>query len=1035
MTIGNSSATTTSAPRQLTNAQLIRKSEKYALVDMDDNTSQETSAQRDSGFASNREERKKDHRDREDSRKREKEREKEEKRARKAERKARKKDRRDEESSEDETTVKRKFARKEEITDENEEADEEQKKMDADLEERDAFVTRMLERDDAKTKKLAEPKGLTSEQLKELATRGALSSTSRDKSTIDALREMSRQHYLEKREEKELKLLEMGLRDEDDLFDGLELTEEEAKRRDVQERILKMAKDKHRFSYKDDGYHIPDGYEDADGRVDKEKKEAALNARYEDEAEVKTEQELWEEEQAKMSQVRFGASDRQAPGDEYDLILDDQIDFISHEILKGTRKKSDDAKFQSKEDLESSDEGEGSEDGEGALVATKKALTAHEKILEGRKKLPVYPYRDEFLEAVRDNKVLIIVGETGSGKTTQLPQYLYEAGWGDIGKIGCTQPRRVAAMSVSARVSQEMNVKLGQEVGYSIRFEDCTSESTVLKYMTDGMLLREFLTEPDLGSYSCMMIDEAHERTLHTDVLFGLVKDISRFRDDDFRLIISSATLDAEKFSAYFDDASIFMIPGRMFPVDIMYTKAPEADYLDAVVVTILQIHVTQPLPGDILVFLTGQDEIETACEILNQRTKGLGSRISELTICPIYSTLPSDMQAKIFEPTQEGARKVVIGTNIAETSLTIDGICYVIDTGFCKQKSYNPRTGMESLIVTPVSKAAANQRAGRAGRTQPGKCFRLYTAWSFQHELEDNTVPEIQRTNMGNVVLMLKSLGINDLLHFDFMDRPPAETLMRALEQLYALGALNDRGELTKLGRRMAEFPLDPMMSKTVLASENYQCTNEILTVVSMLSIGSSVFYRPKDRAVHADNAKLNFARGGGGDLISLMRCFNGWVETEYSTQWCYENYVQVRSMNKARDVREQLEGLCERVELELTSSPNDVDAVCKAITAGFFYNIARTTKTGEYKTIKHQHTVYIHPSSVLSRDEDMPEWVIYHELAFTTKEYMRVVSPIKSEWLMEIAPHYYQKTELEATMKKVPKNMGKATDARGEV
>ena len=464
-------------------------------------------------------------------------------------------------------------------------------------------------------------------------------------------------------------------------------------------------------------------------------------------------------------------------------------------------------------------------------------------------------------------------------------------------------------MSVAARVSQEMNVKLGQEVGYSIRFEDCTSDNTVLKYMTDGMLLREFLTEPDLASYSCMMIDEAHERTLHTDVLFGLVKDIARFRDDDFRLVISSATLDAEKFSAYFDDASIFMIPGRMYPVDIMYTKSPEADYIDAVVVTILQIHITQPVPGDILVFLTGQEEIETTVEILNHRTKGLGSKIQELVICPIYANLPSDMQARIFEPVPEGARKVVIGTNIAETSLTIDGICFVIDIGFCKQNSFNPRTGMESLIVTPISKAAANQRAGRAGRTQPGKCFRLYTAWSFQQELEDNTVPEIQRTNMGNVVLMLKSLGINDLLNFDFMDKPPPESLMRALEQLYALGALNDRGELTKMGRRMAEFPVDPMMSKVLIASERFGCSNEVLTIVAMMSVGASVFYRPKDKAVHADNAKMNFARGGGGDQLALMRCYDEWVETGYSTQWCFENYLQVRNLNKARDIREQLE------------------------------------------------------------------------------------------------------------------------------
>ena len=497
---------------------------------------------------------------------------------------------------------------------------------------------------------------------------------------------------------------------------------------------------------------------------------------------------------------------------------------------------------------------------------------------------------------------------------------------------------------------------------------------------------------------------------------------------EDIRIVISSATLNAEAFANYFDDAAIFNIPGRMFPVDIMYTKAPEADYLDAAVVTVLQCHITQPLPGDILVFMTGQEEIETAVEILTQRTRGLGSRIKELMVCPIYSTLPSEQQAKIFEKTPDGARKVVLGTNIAETSLTIDGICFVIDTGFCKQKTYNPRSGMESLIVTPVSQAAAQQRSGRAGRTQAGKCFRLYTNWSFKHELEAQTVPEIQRTNMGNVVLMLKSLGINDLLHFDFMDPPPPETLIRALEQLYALGALNDRGELTKLGRKMAEFPVDPMMSKAVIMSEKHKCSVEVLTIASMLSVGSSIFYRPKDRAVHADNAKMNFARGGGGDHIALLRCYNEWVETNYSTQWCYENYVQVRSLNKARDIREQLEGLCERVEVEMISGEQETDAMCKAMAAGFFYHTAKLAQSGEYRTVKHAHTVYIHPSSCMSRDEDMPPWLLYHELAFTSKEYMRQVCPIKPEWLVEIAPHYYESKELEdSRMKKMPNQRGK--------
>ena len=439
-------------------------------------------------------------------------------------------------------------------------------------------------------------------------------------------------------------------------------------------------------------------------------------------------------------------------------------------------------------------------------------------IVEQRQSLPIYKLRDELIKAVNDNQILIVIGETGSGKTTQITQYLSESGFTARGKIGCTQPRRVAAMSVAKRVSEEFGCRLGQEVGYTIRFEDCTSPETLIKYMTDGMLLRECLIDPDLQTYSCIMLDEAHERTIHTDVLFGLLKQAVQKRAE-LKLIVTSATLDAVKFSQYFFEAPIFTIPGRTFPVEILYTREPETDYLDASLITVMQIHLNEP-PGDILLFLTGQEEIDTACEILYERMKSMGPDVPELIILPVYSALPSEMQTRIFEPAPPGSRKVVIATNIAETSLTIDGIYYVVDPGFVKQKVYNSKTGMDSLVVTPISQAQAKQRAGRAGRTGPGKTYRLYTERAYRDEMLATPVPEIQSTNLASTVLQLKAMGINDLLNFDFMDAPPVESLIMALEQLHSLSALDDEGLLTRLGRRMAEFPLEPSLSKMLIMS-----------------------------------------------------------------------------------------------------------------------------------------------------------------------------------------------------------------------
>ncbi|XP_044743856.1 pre-mRNA-splicing factor ATP-dependent RNA helicase DHX16 [Chrysoperla carnea] len=861
-----------------------------------------------------------------------------------------------------------------------------------DLKERDEFADRLKKKDEANTRKIVQASDKRA--FEEAAKRLKLETEDRGK-MIPMLRVQSRRQYLEKRKDDKIAELEADIVDDEYLFEEEQLTERERKERDHKKQLLKLAQEheKARELERIQRYHMP-----RDMGKGKTSEYVEVD---EIERMPHSEQKKWEKEQMASAVYKFGSKDKKKKHEEYELILEDQIEFIQAMQLPGTKDK----------------------------VKEEPQLTEAEKkkmdIEETKKSLPVFPFRDDLIQAVRDHQVLIIEGETGSGKTTQIPQYLYEAGFTeDSKKIGCTQPRRVAAMSVAARVAQEMGVKLGNEVGYSIRFEDCTSERTVIKYMTDGTLHREFLSEPDLQSYSVMIIDEAHERTLHTDILFGLVKDITRFRSD-LKLLISSATLDAQKFSSFFDDAPIFRIPGRRFPVDIYYTRAPEADYVDACVVSILQIHATQPL-GDILVFLTGQDEIETCQELLQDRVRRLGSKIRELLILPVYANLPSDMQAKIFNPTPPGARKVVLATNIAETSLTIDNIIYVIDPGFAKQNNFNSRTGMESLLVVPISKASANQRAGRAGRVAAGKCFRLYTAWAYKNELEENTVPEIQRINLGNAVLTLKALGINDLIHFDFLDPPPHETLVLALEQLYALGALNHHGELTKLGRRMAEFPVDPMMAKMLIASEKYKCSEEIVTIAAMLSVNGAIFYRPKDKIIHADTARKNFNHIAG-DHLSLLNVYNQWQETDFSTQWCYENFIQYRSLKRARDVREQLVGLMQRVEIEMVSNITETVNIRKAITAGYFYHVARLSKGGSYKTAKHNQGVTIHPNSSLF--ESLPRWVLYHELVFTTKEFMRQVIEIESKWLLEVAPHYYKSKELEdSTNKKMPKVMGRA-------
>lgn len=625
-------------------------------------------------------------------------------------------------------------------------------------------------------------------------------------------------------------------------------------------------------------------------------------------------------------------------------------------------------------------------------------------ILEQRQSLPIFKLRDELVKAVMDNQILIVIGETGSGKTTQITQYLAEEGFTATGRIGCTQPRRVAAMSVAKRVAEEYGCRLGQEVGFTIRFEDCTTPETKIKYMTDGMLLRECLVDSELSPYSLIMLDEAHERTVSTDVMFGLLKK-AVLKRKDLKLIVTSATLDAVKFSTYFFEAPIFTIPGRTFPVEILYTKEAEADYLDAALITVMQIHLTEP-PGDILVFLTGQEEIDTACEILFERMKSLGPDVPDLIILPVYSALPSEMQTRIFDPAPPGSRKVVIATNIAETSLTIDGIYYVVDPGFVKQNVYNSKTCIDQLVVTPISQAQAKQRSGRAGRTGPGKCYRLYTERAYRDEMLSTNVPEIQRTNLAQTILELKAMGINDLISFDFMDPPPMETLTTAMENLHSLSALDDEGLLTRLGRRMAEFPLSPQLAKMLIQSVHLACAEEVLTIVSMLSV-QNVFYRPKEKQALADQKKAKFHQMEG-DHLTLLAVFNAWKNSKFSNAWCFENFVQARSLKRAQDVRKQLLGIMDRHKLDVVSCGKNIVRCQKAIVSGYFRNAAKKDPQEGYKTQVDNQSVYIHPSSSLFNRQ--PEWVVYHELVLTTKEYMREVIAIDPKWLVEFSPAFYK-------------------------
>ncbi|CAD7955012.1 unnamed protein product [Amoebophrya sp. A25] len=628
---------------------------------------------------------------------------------------------------------------------------------------------------------------------------------------------------------------------------------------------------------------------------------------------------------------------------------------------------------------------------------------------EVRKALPVYGVRQDFLDLLREHQIVVAVGETGSGKTTQLTQYLLEAGYCSDGLlIGCTQPRRMAAMSVAKRVSDEKYEELGGLVGYSIRFEDCTSPETRIKYMTDGVLLRETLNDSDLEKYAAVIMDEAHERSLNTDVLFGILKSITT-RRRDFRMVVTSATMDSERFSRFFGGVPVFEIPGRTFPVDTFFAKSAPQDYVEAAVHQSIQIHV-QEERGDILIFMTGQEDIDATCVLLADRLQEAGlENIPPLNILPVYSTMPSDLQARIFQPSP--FRKVIVATNIAETSLTVDGVKFVVDSGFCKVKCYDPKIGMDSLQITPVSQANANQRRGRAGRTEAGSCWRLYTERAFIAEMYEMSIPEIQRTNLSQVVLLLKSLGVDNLLDFDFLDPPPQDTILSSMYQLWMLGALDNLGYLTDTGRKMSEFPVDPPLAKMLLSAADYGCVQEMMVVISMLQT-PNIFYRPKERAEESDNQREKFSVPES-DHLTLLNVYQQWKKHGYSAAWCNSHFVQAKCMKKVRETFGQLEDLVNQQKLLNTSCAGNWDVVRKAITSGYFHNAAKMRGIGEYVNLRTSVPCHLHPTSALYGMGYTPDYVVYHEVVLTTKEYMNYVSAVEPSWLAEMGPMFFSVRE----------------------
>ncbi|GFE54766.1 RNA helicase-like splicing factor [Babesia ovis] len=651
--------------------------------------------------------------------------------------------------------------------------------------------------------------------------------------------------------------------------------------------------------------------------------------------------------------------------------------------------------------------------------------------------LPIWFHKDEILSKLKTSQVLVLTGETGSGKSTILPKILYENGYGD-GTIVITQPRRVAAISLAKHVASLFNSDLGKLVGFAVRFLNCYSDETKIKYVTDGVLLQEVLDDQLFSRYSIVVIDEAHERSIRTDVLLGILRQCIKERSD-LKVIIMSATLRANTFATFFKGCSVVRVPGRMYPLDIYYAPYPQEDYLEAAMLSILQINLTYK-HGDVLVFLPGQDDIEALGHLLTEKEKSIkefikstGIKVTakkspgkpttevllgdtpyefkfwrDLQIVPLYAALPLEHQSRVFQAPPAGHRKVVLATNIAETSVTIPGIRFVVDSGLVKQKLFCVKKCFESLMLQKISKDSAQQRAGRAGRMGPGKVFRLYTNDAYK-SMRVCRIPEIQCTNVSHIYLELKMIGVHNPLEFQLIDPPSKNALLTAAVELYRLDALDPRGNLTEIGRQMGRIPLLPRHARLLLSSLDYHCTSEMLTILSMLSTDLSLFRSEKDDK-DAFKLRKNITNKSG-DHLTLLNMYNIWNESVNKKDCCTQFGFNPGAFKRASEIRAQLaEVLTKRIGVRNIPGCKDAsewDRVLKCLCKASWMNMASLDPDGHTYKVEVQNTkVMIHPHSVLFTRRPPAPLVIFDECSSTRKVYIQNVSEVSQEWVTQLFP-----------------------------